>query len=168
MINSRTKSQKFDTSPIVPSKWFPNANLCGPSEVWQKYADFHASVLSGKQKGKYLIYDCTGNSSKICGGFGNRIQSITLLLTLAMLTKHVFLIQVTYPTDINDYLLPNAIQWNHTLPNGLKTHFIHLLNSNSRKEMQNALLHPDKQDIIRVRTFLAILYKEQLKPQLKT
>ena len=126
--------------------------------MWQKYAEFHASVLSGKHKGKYLIYDCTGNSSNICGGFGNRIQSITLLLTLAMLTKHVFLIQVDHPTDINDYLLPNAIQWNHTVPNGLKTRFIHLLHPKSRKEIQNALFHPDKQDIIRVKTFLGLFY----------
>ena len=55
LINSRTKSQKFDTSPIIPSKWFPNANLCGQNKVWQKYFDFHASVLLGKQNGKYLI-----------------------------------------------------------------------------------------------------------------
>ena len=159
MINSRTKSQKFDTSPIVPSKWFPNANLCGPNEVWQKYAEFHASVLSGKQKGKCVIYDCTGNtSSMICGGFGNRIQSITLLLTLAMLTKHVFLIQVTHPTDINEYLLPNAIQWNHTVPNGLKTHFIHLESPYSIKEIQNAFLHPNEQDIIRIRTYRGLFF----------
>ena len=55
---SRSTSQKFDMNTAKPSKWFPNANLCGNESLWKEYADFHASVLSGKQKGKYLIYEC--------------------------------------------------------------------------------------------------------------
>ena len=86
------------------------------------------------------------------------MQSITLPLILAMLTKHVFVIQVTYRTDLNEYLLPNTIQWNHTVPNGLKTHFIHLQSYSSIKEIQNALLHPNEQDIIRVNTFLGLFF----------
>ena len=117
MINTRIKSQKFDASPIIPSKWFPNAYLYGEDDIWQKYADFHASVVSGKQKGKYLIiYDCTIKQADICGGYGNRLQSITILLILAMLTKRVFLIQATNPIDINEHLLPNTVQWNYTVP----------------------------------------------------
>ena len=75
LINSRNTSQKFDSHSNEFSKWFPNANLCGKDDVWQKYANFHASVLSGKQKGKYLIYECMNRIR--CGGYGNRIHGIT-------------------------------------------------------------------------------------------
>ena len=163
MINSRFKSQKFNNAKFKPSQWFPNAHLCGHDEVWQEYADFHASVLSGKQKGKYLIYDCTLPRADICGGYGNRMQSITILLILAMVTKHVFLIESTYPTDINDYLLTNAIQWNYTVPERLKTKVFYTgYNGNATAEVANALIHPDEQDVVRVRTYLGIFYYIQL------
>ena len=163
MINSRLKTQKFNDAKFVPSKWFPNAGLCGQDNVWQEYADYHASVLSGKQKGKYLIYDCTEPKADICGGYGNRIQSITILLLLAMVTKHVFLIESTYPTDINDYFLTNAIQWNFTVPEGLNTkNFYTAYDGSATAKVANALLHPDEQDVVRVRTYLGIFYYIQL------
>ena len=160
MINTRIKSQKFDASPIIPSKWFPNAYLCGKDDIWQKYADFHASVLSGKQKGKYLIYDCTIKQADICGGYGNRLQSITILLILAMLTKHVFLIQATNPIDINEHLLPNAVQWNYTVPQELNSHFmtVEYSNPSTIKKLQYVLLQPNQYDVIRVQTFLGSFY----------
>ena len=160
MINTRIKSQRFDASPIVPSKWFPNAYLCGEDDIWQKYADFHASVLSGKQKGKYLIYDCTMKKSDLCGGYGNRVQGITILLILAMLTKRVFLIQATNPIDINEHLLPNAVQWNYTVPRELNSHFMTLKYRipSTVTELENALLQPNQYDIIRVQTFFGSFY----------
>ena len=104
-------STKFDNSPVVSSKWFPNANLCGGSDhIWQEYANFHAAVLSGKRKAGYLIFDCT---QKVCSGYGNRMQAVASLLILAILTERVFLIDSPKPVNLNHYLLPNAIQWNH-------------------------------------------------------
>ena len=147
-------SHKFD-GPIIHSKWFPNAKLCGKDDVWQKYADFHASVTSGKQKGKYLIFDCT---QKICAGYGNRVQSITSLLILAMLTNHVFLIIAPNPVNIKEYLLPNAIQWNYTVPKGLKSNSINLFGTNNFQELENALIHPNNQDIISVQTYYGTFY----------
>ena len=153
LINSRIVTQKFDTSPANPSKWFTNANPCGQDDIWQNYADFHASVLSGKQKGKCIIYECIDH--KLCGGFGNRIQGISVLLILAMLTKHVFLLQMTSPTNINAYLSPNSIQWNYTLPKGLKTLKIRLHGQNNLdynyKTFENEILQSNSEyDIIRV------------------
>ena len=160
LINTRIKSQKFDASPIIPSKWFPNAYLCGEGDIWQKYADFHASVLSGKQKGKYLIYDCTIHKSEICGGYGNRVQSITILLILAMLTKRVLIIQVTNPIDINEHLLPNAIQWNYTVPRELNSQFMKVEYSipSTITKLENALIKPNQSDVIRVQTYLGPFY----------
>ena len=62
-------TQKFDMSPVESSKWFPNDNLCGKDDTWQNYAKFHAAILSGKQRQKYLVYDCAGDYG--CGGYGN-------------------------------------------------------------------------------------------------
>ena len=161
LTNSRIVTQKFDASPANPSKWFSNANLCGQDDLWQNYADFHASVLSGKQKGKYIVYDCIGY--KVCGGYGNRMHGITVLLILAMLTKHVFLIQMTNPTNINDYLSPNAIQWNYTLPKGLKTLKINLHGrtnlDHNYKIFENEILQNNSEyDIIRVEINFGLFY----------
>ena len=155
LINSRNISQKFNKKPVKPSQWFPNANLCGNEDIWQEYADFHASVISGKQKGRFLLYKCM---HKKCGGYGNRVQSITSLLLLAMLTKHVFLLQVTNPIDINEHLLPNAIQWNYIPPKGLKSHFVDLFYTSNFEALENALLLSDEPAIVSVRTFYGIFY----------
>ena len=164
MINSRNTTNKFGTNKINPNKWFPDTNLCGQNSTWREYADFHASVLSGKQKGKYLIYDCTDNDPECdCGGYGNRIHGITVLLVLAMLTKRVFLIQMTKPVDINAYLLPNAIQWNYTLPEDqFKTRDVDVLNTYNfyanYKPLESALLGNDKYDAIKVRINFGLFY----------
>ena len=160
MLNSRNTTQKFNTSPVRPSKWFPNSNICAQDDIWQNYAEFHASVLSGKQKSKYLIYDCT--VEKLCGGYGNRIEAITVILMFAMLTKRVFLLQMTKPVDINTYLLPNAIQWNHTLPKGLQSHNVDLMDQKNfyanYKPLETALFDNDRYDVIRVKINFGFFY----------
>ena len=153
MINSRNTTQKFNAGEAKPNKWFPDANLCGQDDLWQDYANFHASVLSGKQTGKYLIYECI--DYEVCGGYGNRVHGISVLLTFAMLTKHVFLLQMTKPIDINAYLSPNAIKWNYTVLQGLKTLRINLHGQNNvdrnYKLFENALLHNNSEyDVVRV------------------
>ena len=160
LINSRDTSQKFHTSPHKPSKWFPNANLCGQDDIWQNYADLHASILSGKQKGKYLIYVCTQH--RRCGGYGNRLHGISVLLIFAMLTKRAFLLEMMNPVDVNAYLSPNAIQWNHTVPRGLRTVVMNLhgpqnFNSNY-KAFETALFSYDKYDVIRVEIDFGLFY----------
>ena len=137
---------------ITPkSSWFPFSNMCGGDSVWQDYANFHHDVLSGKQKAKYLVYLC---KSRPCGGHGNRIHGITTLLVLAMLTKRVLLIKMTYPMDIEDFLLPNAIEWNHALPANLKTKQYFLLYTHYYRhfqEFQHDLLDPNGVDVMIVR-----------------
>ena len=156
-------STKFDNSPVIPSRWFPDANLCGGSDdIWQEYADFHNSVTSGKQKGKFLIFDCT---QTYCAGYGNRVQSNASLLIIAMLTKHVFLIDAPKPVNLGDYLLPNAIQWNYTLPKRLimMSHFVNLFGTfRNFKKLENAVFHPYRQDIIRVQTYFGTIYFYEL------
>ena len=110
--------------------------------------------------GKFLIFDCT---QKECAGYGNRVQSITSLLIVAMLTKHVFLIDAPDPVNLSNYLLPNAIQWNYTLPKGLKSHFVNLFSMfRNFKLLENVVFHPDQQDIVRVRTYFGTIYFYEL------
>jgi len=80
------------------------------SVVWTNYAKFHHLVVTQKQKGNFLIYECDGP----CGGYGNRIQGITIALMLSILSNRTFLIQMSHPLDINRLLHPNAIKWNYT------------------------------------------------------
>ena len=162
MLNSRDITQKFDASPVKSTKWFPNSNLCVQDDIWQNYAEFHASVLSGKQKSKYLIYDCAVMGS-VCGGYGNRLHAITVMFIFALLTKRVFLLQMTHPVDINTYLLQSAIQWNHTPPVELNSHRVDLLDVDNfyanYKPLENALLDNDNEyDIIRVRINFGLFY----------
>ena len=158
MLNSRNTTKKFDISPVKSSKWFSNANLCVQDDIWQNYAEFHASVLSGRQKSKYLIYNCAVS----CGGYGNRIHGVTVMFMFALLTKRVFLLQMTDPVDINAYLLPNAIQWNYTLPEKLKSRDVDLFNTQNfyanYKPLEAALLDNDKYDAIRVRINFGLFY----------
>ena len=162
ILNSRSTTQKFDARPVKSTKWFPNSNLCVQDDLWQNYAKFHASVLSGKQKGKYLIYDCA-IMGEVCGGYGNRLHGITVIFMFALLTKRVFLLQMTHPVDINTFLLPDAIQWNHTLPDGLNSHQIDLLDVDNfygnYEQLQTALLDNDnKYDVIRIRINFGLFY----------
>lgn len=78
--------------------------------VFTNYAEFHKQTLTQKQKGNFLIYEC----NRLCGGYGNRIQGITIALMFAIFSNRTFLIQMNYPFDINKLLHPNAIKWNYT------------------------------------------------------
>jgi len=149
ITNSRN-TQGF-VANTTKSLWFPAANMCGGDKIWKDYADFHSSVLSGKQKAKYLVYDC---SHRPCGGHGNRINGIATLLVLAMITKRVLLIHSIYPVDINDYFYPNAIQWNHAIPRNLNSKSYYLLYTHyyrNYQEFENDLLNPVGPDVMYVR-----------------
>ena len=50
---------------------------------------------------------------RLHGGWGNRMHGITTLLMLAIMTRCVFLIQLTKPVDINLQFSHNVIQWNY-------------------------------------------------------
>ena len=155
LISSRNFSRKFEN--VIPSKWFLNANLCGGDDIWHKYAEFHKSVLSGKEKQKYLIYNCTQS----CGGYGNRISGITVLLLYAMHTNRAFLLRMTVPVDINSYFLPNAIKWNHTGPTGLTTKHVNLLNEenfNQYLETFETAVLGNQYDIVNVQINFGLFY----------
>ena len=156
LINSRNISQKFDSSS--PSQWFSNANLCGGNDIWQEYAELHKSMLSEKKNIKFLVYDCTDG---ICGGYGNRISGITVLLVYAMLTKRALLLKMTRPVDINSYFLPKAIEWNHPVPAGLRTQNINLMDTKHfipNFKMFEAAVFSDQYDVVSIKINFGLFY----------
>ena len=156
LINSRNSSQEFDNTK--PGKWFSNANMCGGDSIWTEYAEFHKSVLSGKEKQRYLKYVC---KDKKCGGYGNRICGITVLLLYAMLTKRALLLDVTNPVHIDSYLLPHGIEWNHHAAKGLTTRNLNIMtfaNFNEvYKNFEDTLLG-DQYGIVSVRINFGLFY----------
>ncbi|XP_065890536.1 uncharacterized protein [Dysidea avara] len=79
------------------------------SSVFAHYAEYHKQVVTQQREGKFLKYVCNSQ----CGGYGNRIQGITVALMLAILSNRALLLEIKYPFDINILLHPNAIQWNY-------------------------------------------------------
>ena len=156
LINSRSSSQNFDNNN--PGKWFSNANMCGGDNIWNEYADFHKSVLSGKEKQRYVKYIC---NDKKCGGYGNRICGITVLLIYAMLTKRALLLDVTVPVDISTYLLPNGIDWNHPSAKGLTAQNFNIMSFKDfdrvYKTFEDSLLG-DEYGIVNVRINFGLFY----------
>ena len=132
--------------------------MCGGEKIWREYADFHKAVLSEKQKGNYLIYSCT---KMPCGGFGNRIEAITSVLLFATIIKRVLLIDMTYPLDLNTFVLPNAVQWNGDLPSGLSTEQFYLIHAenyyHNYNKFEESLLNPSV-DVVEVKINFGFFY----------
>ena len=76
-------------------------------------------IVSGKEKGKYLRYTCVSQYS--CGGWGNRLGGISVVFTLAVITKRALVISMPLPLDINILMHPKAIMWNHSISHHLST-----------------------------------------------
>ncbi|XP_065891466.1 uncharacterized protein [Dysidea avara] len=85
------------------------SNYCKHSAVWDDYKELHKQVVTQQREGRFLKYVCNSR----CGGYGNRIQGITVALMLAILSNRTLIIEMKYPFDINTLLHPNAIQWNY-------------------------------------------------------
>ncbi|MCC7515692.1 MAG: hypothetical protein IT212_13465 [Bacteroidia bacterium] len=99
-------------------------------------------VTSHKLTGKKLIYKC----KTFCGGLGDRLRGIITCFILALASDRQFMIDMTHPLDIKNYLLPNMYNW--TINN--KTS-----NSNgTRKTITGIDNDPNLQNEIRNRNFI--------------
>ena len=74
--------------PVYNSYDFPNVQECDDINLWEDYTALHNRIVSGKEKGKYLSYNCA--SQCFCGGWGNRLGGISMVLTLAVIMKSNF------------------------------------------------------------------------------
>ena len=62
---------------------------------------------------KYISYNCNENFE--CGGHGDRIKGIISTYIWSLITNRKFLINITKPCDLKNFLLPNKINWNEAL-----------------------------------------------------
>ena len=90
--------------------------------VWIKdYFSWHAQQLASLtadnwQDHKFLILQCIREDPH-CGGASDRLKPIPLLLWVAQQTGRIFLIWWTRPCPLEEFLVPNALNW--TVPDFL-------------------------------------------------
>lgn len=60
---------------------------------------------------KYFIYTC----NQPCGGWGDRTRKIVGAYLLSLVLNRTFIINMTWPCTITNFLEPNFIQWNQTI-----------------------------------------------------
>ena len=61
---------------------------------------------------KTLIYAC----KSFCGGFGDRMLGIMTSYVLALITDRHFMIDMTHPLDVVEFLRPNLYNWTFVKP----------------------------------------------------
>ncbi|XP_045178206.2 uncharacterized protein LOC123538301 isoform X2 [Mercenaria mercenaria] len=82
---------------------------------------------------RYLVYKC--DSSSLCGGWGDRQNGIVSSFLLALLTNRTFIIDMTNPCKLENFLLSNVYNWSicrdymRTLPKKNFTSFNYVVGS---------------------------------------
>lgn len=138
--------------------------------MWEEYAAFHNTVVSGKGRGKYLRYNCASQHS--CGGWGNRLGGISVAFTLAVITRRALLIRMPLPLDINVILHPKAVMWNHSLDHYVSTKMYFMVDPPDLKRhwpsFERMLMNRNSVDLVELQTNLGFFwftqkFSEQLK-----
>jgi len=74
---------------------------------------------------KYMILRCS-NHEPVCGGAGDRLRSIPFFIAAAARSKRIFLIRWQRPTKLEEFLVPNEINW--SLPDWMYGQFTNFSN----------------------------------------
>jgi hypothetical protein len=116
-------SQAMSTTALLSRGGEASEHLMPPRPEWlNDYVKFHQSSVESNGKGGYLlkegvpflVYECNGDNK--CGGIGDRINSMVLVLYLAMCSGRVLLINSPYPSPLQNFLEPNLIHWDAAPP----------------------------------------------------
>lgn len=102
----------------------------------QRYSHINIDLLLSIQKTstKIITYYCQTH----CGGWGDRLRGITSTYILSLLLQRRFVIDMKYPCQLSNFLLPNLINWIPKNNNSTKNLNYLQLNSISSK-YQNEL-----------------------------
>ncbi|KAF0976160.1 hypothetical protein FDP41_004835 [Naegleria fowleri] len=94
---------------LIPYFKRNNPFTCG-TDKWQfHYAKRHSDALTNfNETNKYLVYQCRKGS---CAGWGDRIIGIITTFYFTLISDRIFLIDHTNPTDLENSLTFNAIDW---------------------------------------------------------
>lgn len=79
------------------------------------YFDWHKTQTMGLNEtnfdqNRYLILRCTKKERK-CGGVADRLKSIPFFIAAAARTNRIFMIRWGRPTKLEEFLLPNEVNW---------------------------------------------------------
>jgi len=127
-ISSPAIQEEDSLSPVIStasliSGGFAPEDIMPPRPDWlNDYIDYHRNSLESDGNGGYslkegvpfLVYDCTGETK--CGGIGDRINAMVILLYLAMCSGRVLIINSPHPSPLQNFLEPNRIHWDAALP----------------------------------------------------
>ncbi len=114
--------QVMSTSALI-SRGLASEEMMPSRPDWlNDYIDYHRNSLESDGNGGYrlkegvpfLVYECSGETK--CGGIGDRINSMVLILYLAMATGRVLIINSPYPSHLQHFLEPALIRWDAALP----------------------------------------------------
>eukprot|EP00922_Rhytidocystis_sp_ex-Travisia-forbesii_P001223 GHVS01001716.1.p1 GENE.GHVS01001716.1~~GHVS01001716.1.p1 ORF type:complete len:547 (+),score=63.83 GHVS01001716.1:89-1729(+) len=99
---------------IISRRWTSSSttDICGPTSPdlsWQSaFLQVQDEALFGN--GKAIVWECT----KYCGGLGDRIRGMVMMMYIAAMTGRGFFIMQTNPVPWEQALLPRDFLW-HTM-----------------------------------------------------
>ena len=121
-FQEEVSSPVMSTAALISGGFAPEA-IMPPRPDWlNDYIDYHRISLESDGNGGYrlkegvpfLVYECNGETK--CGGIGDRINSMVILLYLAMCSGRVLIINSPYPSPLENFLEPALIHWDAALP----------------------------------------------------
>ena len=122
-IRNMQKILNILTNTKKRNRYRSNQALRHCSTGWQdSYEKLHQDILNFRKAPRFLIYHCGGEDHG-CGTYGDRMEAITSVLFLAVLTQRAFLLHWNTSASIANFLQPNRIMWNASISafSGLKT-----------------------------------------------
>lgn len=85
---ARNDTEEFNLTNLVEGEW-PDESLAKLSQLLEHYEELHKEIVSNGT-GKYIRWTC----SWWCFGWGDRIRGIMTVLTLAIIHKRAFVIEL--------------------------------------------------------------------------
>ncbi|XP_067654152.1 uncharacterized protein [Haliotis asinina] len=115
---------------------------------------------------RYIIYIC--DRQTLCGGWADRQRGMVAAYLLANVTGRQFGIQMTHPSDIKLFYVPNIINWyipESTVQGLSKESLMWLDNTKGTEDVNGDFNLKHASDVIFLRTNMDIIQMIQMSPQ---
>ena len=136
----------MSTSALISEGFAPEEIMPPRPDCLSDYIEYHRNSLESdgndgyrlKEGVPFLVYECSGETK--CGGIGDRINSMVILLYLAMCSGRVLIINSPYPSPLQNFLEPALIHWDAALPQMIDGEDLELPTLDIMKRSNNDLL----------------------------
>lgn len=128
--NGINPSNKRNNVLLKPFQWYRDNWYHPPSDdtvdLWQQSTDLpqwmkdyfswhreqtlHSIPSPAQQQQRYLVLQCL-EQDRQCGGLADRILALPFLILMAAQSKRLFKIVWTVPFPLEEFLMPNAVDW---------------------------------------------------------